>query len=613
MSSKEKRVILISMNEKTIPSRNEIPAGDKWDLSTLYTNDADWESDLLRIQHLAEEIASYKGRLSESFDTFLSVIKKYAELEETAEKNGSYAFLLTAGDAGNSEYQKKQSRYIMTATAAEASFSFLIPEIQAIEEPVITAWIEQPEFADFRIWLKKLLRLKPYILSEKEERLLTLQTETSRTAGKAFSQLTNVDMTFGTITTPEGDIPLSQSSYSMLLENPDRKIRETAYKQFYNVFDEHKNTIAALYEGSVNQDIFEARCRGYSSARAMALFPDKIPESVYDNLIAAVHEQLPVLHRYYSLRKQVLQLDELRHYDVYVPLCASVKTHTTYEESVEIIRQALTPLGSEYTDTLCAGLLGGWVDRYENKGKRSGAFSAGGYTGYPYILLNYKPDVLRDVFTMAHEGGHSMHSFYSARSNPFMQYSYTIFEAEVASTFNEQLVFDYLLKNASNLDMKLYLLSTRVADILATLHRQTMFAEFELQTHRMVESGTPLTVDALRGTYRDLLKTYFGPEMVFEPESDLEGLRIPHFYTAFYVYKYATGISAALALADRVTGGGTAERNDYFSFLKSGGSRYPVEALKIAGVDMESPEPVLAALKRFESLVSELEQILLNT
>lgn len=601
------------MNEKTIPSRNEIPAGDKWDLSTLYTNDADWESDLLRIQHLAEEIASYKGRLSESFDTFLSVIKKYAELEETAEKNGSYAFLLTAGDAGNSEYQKKQSRYIMTATAAEASFSFLIPEIQAIEEPVITAWIEQPEFADFRIWLKKLLRLKPYILSEKEERMLTLQTETSRTAGKAFSQLTNVDMTFGTITTPEGDIPLSQSSYSMLLENPDRKIRETAYKQFYNVFDEHKNTIAALYEGSVNQDIFEARCRGYSSARAMALFPDKIPESVYDNLIAAVHEQLPVLHRYYSLRKQVLQLDELRHYDVYVPLCASVKKHTTYEESVEIIRQALTPLGSEYTDTLCAGLLGGWVDRYENKGKRSGAFSAGGYTGYPYILLNYKPDVLRDVFTMAHEGGHSMHSFYSARSNPFMQYSYTIFEAEVASTFNEQLVFDYLLKNASNPDMKLYLLSTRAADILATLHRQTMFAEFELQTHRMVESGTPLTVDALRATYRDLLKTYFGPEMVFEPESDLEGLRIPHFYTAFYVYKYATGISAALALADRVTGGGTAERNDYFSFLKSGGSRYPVEALKIAGVDMESPEPVLAALKRFESLVSELEQILLNT
>lgn len=613
MSSKEKRVILINMNEKTIPSRNEIPAGDKWDLSTLYTNDADWESDLLRIQHLAEEIASYKGRLSESSDIFLSVIKKYAELEETAEKNGSYAFLLTAGDAGNSEYQEKQSRYIMTATAAEARFSFLIPEIQAIKEPVIAAWIEQPEFTDFRIWLKKLLRLKPYILSEKEERMLTLQTETSRTAGKAFSQLTNVDMTFGTITTPEGDIPLSQSSYSMLLENPDRKIRENAYKQFYNIFNEHKNTIAALYEGSVNQDIFEARCRGYSSARAMALFPDKIPESVYDNLIAAVHEQLPVLHRYYSLRKQVLQLDELRHYDVYVPLCASIKTHTTYEESVEIIRQALTPLGSEYTDTLCAGLLGGWVDRYENKGKRSGAFSAGGYTGYPYILLNYKPDVLRDVFTMAHEGGHSMHSFYSARSNPFMQYSYTIFEAEVASTFNEQLVFDYLLKNASNPDMKLYLLSTRVADILATLHRQTMFAEFELQTHRMVESGTPLTVDALRGTYRDLLKTYFGPEMVFEPESDLEGLRIPHFYTAFYVYKYATGISAALALADRVTGGGTAERNDYFSFLKSGGSRYPVEALKIAGVDMESPEPVLAALKRFESLVSELEQILLNT
>ena len=599
------------METKKIPLRNEIPENDKWDLTTLYKTDADWEKDLEKISPIATEIATFKGTLADSPENLLGALKKLSELEQICEVAGSYAFLLTAGDAGESKFQEMQGRYIMVATAAETEFSFLIPEIQAIPEDKISAWIEREDFADYAIWLKKLLRLKPYILSEKEERLLTLQGETSRTAKKAFNMLTNVDMDFGTVKTDDAEIPLSQSTYSVLLENPNREIRRTAYNQFYGVFEKHKNTIASLYEGSVNQDIFEARSRGYSSARSMALFPDRVPESVYDNLISAVRQELPVLHRYYSLRKKVLKLDELRHYDVYVPLTSDVKTNISYEESVEIIRKALAPLGTEYTDTLCTGLLNGWVDRYENKGKRSGAFSAGAYTGYPYILLNYKSDVLRDVFTMAHEGGHSMHSYYSAKSNPFMQYDYTIFEAEVASTFNEQLVFDYLLKNAETPEMKAYLLSSRASDILATLHRQTMFAEFEKQTHELVESGTPLSVDVLRSTYRKLLQDYFGPEMVFEDASDLEGLRIPHFYNAFYVYKYATGISAALALADRVTNGGAKEREDYFSFLKSGGSRYPVDSLKVAGVDMESVEPVQAALKKFKQLVEQLEKILL--
>jgi len=599
------------MNENTIPLRSEIPNEHKWDLSTLYKSDKEWEEDLAKIVPLANQLESFRNTLSQSSENLLNAVKTLAQLEELSEKIGSYAFLLTAGDASNSSYQEKQGRYIMTATAAETQFSFLIPEIQSIDEEKINSWLEKPEFDDYRIWFKKLLRLKPYILSEKEERLLTLQSEASRTAQKAFSMLTNTDLDFGTITTKEGEIPLSQSTYSIFLENPDREIRKNAYKQFYGQFEKHKNTIASLYEGSVNQDIFEARSRGYKSAREMALFPDRIPESVYDNLIDAVHENLPILHKYYSLRKKVLKLDDLRHYDVYVPLTSDVKVHTTYEESVEIIRNALKPLGKEYTDILCSGLLGGWVDRYENKGKRSGAFSAGGYTGYPYILLNYKEDVLRDVFTMAHEGGHSMHSYYSAKSNPFMQYNYTIFEAEVASTFNEQLVFEYLLKNTTDSKMKAYLLSVRASDILATLHRQTMFAEFEKQTHALVESGNPLTVEVLRSTYRKLLEQYFGPEMIFEEESDLEGLRIPHFYNAFYVYKYATGISAALAFADRVTKGGKAERDDYFKFLKSGGSRYPVDALKVAGVDMESTEPVKSALNKFASLVTELEKILL--
>ena len=303
-------------------------------------------------------------------------------------------------------------------------------------------------------------------------------------------------------------------------------------------------------------------------------------------------------------------MDELRHYDVYVPLVKSVETKTSYDEAVEICRKALSPLGTEYTDRLCDGLKNGWVDRYENVGKRSGAFSSGSYIGNPYILLNYKDDVIRDVFTMAHEGGHSMHSWYSVHNNPFMCYDYTIFEAEVASTFNEELVFEYLLKNAETKEMRAYLLSMRAGDILATLYRQTMFAEFELKAHELVEGGTPLTAELLRKIYRELLELYFGPEMHFEQNSDMEGLRIPHFYSSFYVYKYATGISAALALAKRVTEGGAKEREDYFAFLKSGGSRYPIESLRIAGVDMEKTKPVQDACDEFAKVIAELKEIL---
>jgi len=403
---------------------------------------------------------------------------------------------------------------------------------------------------------------------------------------------------------------LSQTTFSKFLESGDRSIREDAYRKFYAGFDAHKNTIAALYTGSVNQDVAEARIRGYPSSRAMALFPDRVDESVYDNLVSTVRANLATLHRYYALRKKALKLDELRHWDAYVPLAGEVKKITPYDDAVSLIGEALAPLGAEYVDTITKGLRSGWVDRYENRGKRSGAFSSGGYSGEPYILMNYKEDVVRDVFTLAHEGGHSMHSRYSARNNPFMSYDYTIFEAEVASTFNEELVYRHLMKGTTDRGMKAFLLSTRASDILATLYRQTMFAEYEARTHELVESGTPLTADLLRAEYRKLLEAYFGPDMKLEEVSDLEGLRIPHFYNAFYVYKYATGISASLALADRVSTGGKKERDDYFAFLKSGGSRYPIDALRVAGVDMVTAEPIEAACRAFTAIVDELEKTL---
>jgi oligoendopeptidase F len=324
--------------------------------------------------------------------------------------------------------------------------------------------------------------------------------------------------------------------------------------------------------------------------------------------VGVVNRSLAALHRYYALRKQALKLDTLRHYDVYAPISPAPVRRTSWNEAVELVAAALAPLGEEYTGTLRAGLLGRWADRYENKGKRAGAFSSGSYTGEPYILMNYKEDSVRDVFTLAHEGGHSMHSWYSARSNPFMHYGYTIFEAEVASTFNEELLFRYLRENGGGEEFKTSIINHRADDILATLYRQTMFAEFEARTHELEEGGVPLTTELLRGEYRKLQEKYFGPEMVLEETSDLEGLRIPHFYRAFYVYKYATGVSASLALAERVLSGGEREREDYLAFLTSGGSRFPIESLKAAGVDMASPEPVEAACAAFSRLVEELEQ-----
>lgn len=595
---------------KTIPSRKDVPESDKWNLSSIYKSDDEWESSLKEIPILTKKVLEYKSKLGSSAQTLLEALKALEKANLKMETVYHYASLQHEADEDDSNATDREGRAMMAYTQMETELSFIDPEIQSIDETKLMEWIEQPQFKDYKVYIKKLLHFKQFILSEKEERILSLAMQPAQTAQTAFSVLTNVDMnkTFGTVKVDGEERQLTETTWTLFLHSQDRKVREEAYKKFYGKYEEHQNTIAALYAGSVNQDVFTMRSRGYKSSLEHALYGNKVPQSVYHNLIECVHKNLPALHTYYSLRKKIMGVSELRHYDVHVPLVKTVETKTSYEESVEICRAALAPLGKEYTDRLCDGLLNGWADRYENVGKRSGAFSSGAYIGDPYILLNYNESNIRDVFTMAHEGGHSMHSWYSVHNNPFMSYDYTIFEAEVASTFNEELVFEYLFKTAKSDEMKKYLLAMRADDILATLYRQTMFAEFELKTHELVEKGTPLTAELLRKTYRELLELYFGPEMHFESNSDLEGLRIPHFYNAFYVYKYATGISAALALAKRVTTGGENERNDYFNFLKSGGSRYPIESLKVAGVDMESTEPVQAACDKFKTIVDELNR-----
>jgi len=600
------------MSQETIPLRKETAIENTWDLSKLFPNDKKWEEGLGSFEKMAEKIPGFQGTLGASAEKLAGWLEFSRDINILGERLGYYAHLRQSEDEGDDAARAMMGKFIMASSKADAASAWAAPEIMAIPDDAMERFMALPAFGEYRIYLKKLRRNKPYILSEKEERIIALHAEGEGVAHDAFSVLTNVDMDFGVIDTPEGKRPLSQSTWSVLIESHDRELRRRVYETFYHHFDAHKNTLASLYAGRVKLDVIHARTRGHSSARAAALFQDDVSESVYDNLIDTVGKNLAPLHRYYSLRKKALKLPDLRHYDVYVPIAAVPVRKTTWNEAVELVSRALAPLGDEYSGVLKEGLLGRWADRYENKGKRSGAFSAGSYTGDPYILMNYKDDSIRDVFTLAHEGGHSMHSYYSAKNNPFMHYDYTIFEAEVASTFNEELLFRYLRDSPefNSAELKLYIVNKRVDEILGTLYRQTMFAEFEKRTHELEESGVPLTVNTLREEYRKLLEKYFGSEMVLEKESDLEGLRIPHFYNAFYVYKYSTGISASLALAERVLSGGEKERADYFGFLKSGGSRFPIESLKAAGVDMSSPAPVEAACKVFSRLVGELEGLL---
>ncbi|MDD2233125.1 MAG: oligoendopeptidase F [Sphaerochaetaceae bacterium] len=589
-----------------IKLRKDVRKEDTWDLSSLFADENAFNVAVAKLQKQTEEAPSFQGRLGKDADSLLDVLKWYFDGKLTEDSVGNYAFLNWATDGADSANQRRMGIVTQTSTAYEAAVSFIMPEILASSDDV-ARWIEgDKRFDDYRIAVSKMLRFKQHTLTPPEEKILAMQMDTATTPSDAFQDLADIDIHFKDV---EGK-PLTQSTFSSFMIDPDRKIRKEAYDNFYQGFEDHKNTITKLYYGSVKQDVFQAKVRNYPSSLEAALFEDKVPVSVYMNLIDAVHNGFPLLHRFYEIKRKALGLDRLAHYDVYVPIVGGVKVNTPFDEAVKVISKALAPLGKDYVDTLVTGLTKQrWVDKYENKGKRSGAFSSGSYIGHPFLLLNYKEDVLRDVFTLGHEGGHSMHSYYSVHSNPFPCAEYTIFEAEVASTFNERLIGQYLLDHAEDDKMKAYIICKQLDDFVATLFRQTMFAEFELKCHQMVESGEPMTVESVRSCYRALLEAYFGPDVELPPQADLEGLRIPHFYRAFYVYKYSTGISASAALSERVLNGGKKELDDYLGFLRSGGSAFPIESLKKAGVDMSTPEPVDAAVKKFGDLMDQLEKL----
>ena len=591
--------------------RSRVKQRDTWDLSTLYSNDQAWEAEFEKWVKMCRRYPSYRGTLAKSSKSLATCLRFDSRCERMGERLGTYAFLRTTEDTANSEHQGRMGRFRHAASRAAEAASFMRPEILSISTNKLKRWIADKSLARYRTQLQRLLRYKPHTLSDREESLLAMQGEMADASSQIFRQLNDADLKFGSVKNEQGEtVELAHASFSALLHSPKRAVRKRAFHQYYEQFDAHRNTLAATLAGSIHKDIYRARARGYDSALAAALFPDNVPQIVYDNLIQSVRRNLPALYRYYELRRRKMRLRDIHHYDTYVPILSDLEKRTTWDQATRTVVKALEPLGSEYVQTLEGGLEGRWCDRYPNRGKQSGAFSCGSYDGAPYILMNYEPTVLDHVFTLAHEAGHSMHSYYSAQKQPFEYYDYTIFVAEVASTFNEQLLSRHLLSRAKSDQERAFLINHDIDAIRGTVIRQTMFAEFEKITHEMAEAGEPLTVEAFRSTYGQLLKTYFGPDFVIDEQLSLECFRIPHFYRAFYVYKYATGLSAAVALAERVTSGGKKELADYLGFLSAGCSRDPLDLLRGAGVDMESPEPVDTALQRFDTLVGQLEELL---
>lgn len=593
-----------------IPARMEIALEDTWDLASLYESPEAWDSDIKVLQSEFVGITAWRGRLAEGPNAVLGALSLEKSVGMRTERLMQYAALKVSEDSSHEASLARQARLESLLLQVGEAFSFLAPELQALSDEEFAVLENAPLLADWSISLKKLRRMKPHTLTAGEERLMALGSSAVQGHHETFSQLMNVDMQYGSVRDEDGlDKPVTQSSLSSFLLRRDGRVRREAFGQFYSEIEEHRFTLASSLAHSVRGDVFYARARNHPSALEASLFSDDVPKDVYTSLTESVRARLPALHAYYETRRRVLGLKEIHFYDTYVPMVPEAKTEIPWDEAVEKVVAALAPLGGEYTSTLREGLTSGrWCDRYENKGKRSGAFSYGTYHGPPYIMMNYKQDVLGDVYTLAHEAGHSMHSWYSRRAQNFQNYHYPIFLAEVASTFNEMLLTEHLLSETSDPATRATIINRQIDDFRGTLFRQTMFAEFEKAIHEAEEAGEGLTLEGFRTIYRGLLDAYMGPGFEIDEVLELECLRIPHFYSAFYVYKYATGLSASAALAGQVLAHGDTSR--YLEFLKSGGSQFPLETLAKAGVDMLSPAPVEAALNLFEHRVAELSDLL---
>lgn len=595
------------MGEKT---RKEQRWEDCWAIEDLYAEDSLWEEDFCYFSEAIKEFAQYEGHLAESGKILFQMLQELDNLNCRFEKIYVYANQRYHEDTGNSHYQDLSARASRLSMTLEQAASYVEPELMQIPQETLDKFYrEVPELTLYRRKIQECQRLKAHTLSQKEEELLAQTGEMARAPQNIYSMFQNADLKFGTITIDGEEVTLTQGNYIRCLEHRDREVRRQAFQLYYSKYQEFQNTLAAAYSGSLAQDMFYAKARKYSSCLDMALDGGNIPSQVYTRLIEAVHHKLPAMYRYVNLRKRLLHVDELHMYDVYVPLIEDYDRQYSFDEAKEIVLQGLQVLGDDYTDLLREGFENRWIDIYENEGKRGGAYSWGAYGTHPYVLLNYQGN-LNHVFTLAHEMGHALHSYYSDQNQPYPYAGYRIFVAEVASTCNEALLIDYLLKHAENDREKAYLLNYFLDQFKGTVYRQTMFAEFEMLAHERAEHGEGITAELLSDIYYQLNQKYFGTEMVSDREIAMEWARIPHFYTPFYVYQYATGFSAAIAISKKILSGEPGIVEKYKKFLSGGSSMDCIDLLKICGVDMTSTEPVESALEVFEERLGQLEELM---
>lgn len=598
-------------NNKKLPAREEVDDRYKWSIGDLYSSDEEWEKDFELLEAGVAELGRFKGRVGESADMLLETLQADDSISKTAEKVYVYANQRLHENTGNAKYQGYAGKAQALMVKLSAATSYVTPEILEIPDERLAEYMDSDNgIKVYRQYLINIVRQKSHILSQEMEKLLADMGEVAQAPKNIFAMFNNADLKFGEIEGEDGQpVELTHGRYVSFLESRNREVRKNAFKAMYKAYGAFKNTLGASFSSNVKQEVFFAKTRKYPSSMAAALDGSNVPVDVYNSLIETISGSLGFMHRYVALRKKLLKVDELHMYDLYVPMVEDVTMKIPYEKAKEMVKEGLAPLGKEYQNLLEKGFDGGWIDVYENQGKRSGAYSWGAYGTHPYVLLNYQEN-LNNVFTLAHEMGHALHSYYSDEAQPYVYAGYKIFVAEVASTCNEALLIHHLIETTEDRMEKAYLINYFLEQFRGTLFRQTMFAEFEQTVHAMEEAGEVLTAESLSEAYYGLNKKYFGEDIVIDEEIALEWARIPHFYTSFYVYQYATGFSAAIALSQRILKEGGAAVEDYKKFLKGGSSDYPIELLKMAGVDMTKKAPVESALKVFEKYLGELEELL---
>jgi len=596
---------------KKLPGRDEIDAKYKWVLEDIYENNEKWEEDFEKVRKLSEDIKKFKGTLGESDARLLECLRLCDDMLSMNEKVFVYARMRKDEDNSNATYQALADRAATLSTEVYASVSFMVPEIISIPEERLLGFLDKnKELQLYRHFINDILRQKKHTLSEREEEILALSSEIAQTSRDVFTMFNNADIKFPNIRDENGEeVELTKGRYIRFLESKDRRVRKDAFHSLYSTYKKFENTLAASLIGNIKKNRFYSSVRKYGSCLEASLDSDNISVDVYDNLIETVNKNLPLLHRYLRLRRKALKLDELHMYDLYVPIVAEPKEDIPYEEALKMVEKGLQPLGNQYIGYLKKGFESGWIDVYESQGKTGGAYSWGAYKTHPYVLLNYQ-NTINDVFTLAHEMGHALHSYYTNKTQPYIYSEYKIFVAEVASTVNESLLMQHLLKNTQDKTEKAYLLNHYLEEFRGTVFRQVMFAEFEKIIHAKVEQGEALTAETLSKIYYDLNLKYFGAEVTVDEDIAMEWARIPHFYTSFYVYKYATGFAAATSISQQILNEGRPAVERYINFLSSGGSDYPLELLRKAGVDLSTPEPVQDALNVFGEVLDELEKLI---